>query len=145
MSILRGAGILWRSIYAVIVELSGGNGRLLFSIEGHEHQLMNVLSCRRPLHLRCLMDYVTSSSLKAIQSRMNLLQFLCPLLIMSNSAEGNLCASIESLEIDQTENLDYLLECYLDLLDQYTKLRSQLSQHLSAVSFQPPVPGHIRF
>lgn len=44
MSILRGAGILWRSIYAVIVELSGGNGRLLFSIEGDEHQSMKDLS-----------------------------------------------------------------------------------------------------
>lgn len=38
MSILRGAVILWRSIYAIVVELSGGNGRLLFSIEGHKQQ-----------------------------------------------------------------------------------------------------------
>lgn len=45
MSILQGAGILWRSIYAVIIELSGGNGCLLFSIEGDEHQSMNDLSC----------------------------------------------------------------------------------------------------
>lgn len=59
---------------------------------------------------------------------------------MSNTPEGNLCASIESLEIDQTEKLDHLLECYLDLLDQYTTLRRQLSQHLSAVRFLPPSP-----
>lgn len=32
MSILRGAGILWRSIYAVIVELSGVNGSPALSI-----------------------------------------------------------------------------------------------------------------
>lgn len=64
---------------------------------------------------------------------------------MSNTAEGNLCASIESLEINQTEKLDHLLECYLDLLDQYTTLRRQLSQHLSAVRFLPPLPSHIRF
>ncbi|MCJ1344037.1 hypothetical protein MMC31_002237 [Peltigera leucophlebia] len=51
---------------------------------------------------------------------------------MSSTAEDNLCLSIESLEINQTEKLEHLLVCYLDLLNQYTTLREHLSQKLSS-------------
>lgn len=59
---------------------------------------------------------------------------------MSSTAEDNLCLSIESLEINETEKLENLLVCYLDLLNQYTTLREHLSQKLSSVRFLPPLP-----
>ena len=58
---------------------------------------------------------------------------------MSSMAEDNLYLSIESLEINQPEKLDHLLECYLNLLNQYTDLRQQLSQNLSSVRFLLPL------
>lgn len=61
------------------------------------------------------------------------------LFIMSSTAEDNLCLSIESLEINQPEKLDHLLECYLSLLNQYADLRQQLSQNLSSVRFLLPL------
>lgn len=56
---------------------------------------------------------------------------------MSSTAEDNLCLSVESLEISQTEKLEHLLVCYLDLLHKYTTLLERLSQNLSSVRFLP--------
>lgn len=88
------------------------------------------------------MDYVTNFLLERTSPlrQLHMSYISLPLFTMSNIAEENLCASTESLEINHTEKLDNLLECYLDLLDQYTTFRRQLSQHLSAVRFLPPSP-----